>query len=107
MALKPDLCFAMPAVGNDKTGKVCGQTTAGLMWLASPTELPAYAPAPGLECVAIKMACDIADIWSVVTKHHRFFLIVTVMILCLLTSLWLETSPNFLLLFFFHLILCR
>ena len=52
--------FAMPAVTNDK-GKGCGQTTAAAMWLGS--EL-GYAPAAGFEHVALKMACDIADMWS-------------------------------------------
>ena len=53
-------CFAMPAVRNDATGQICSQTTAMCAKLGS--EL-GYAPGPGLEFFALKIACDVADIW--------------------------------------------
>ena len=51
--------FAMPAVG--KGARIVGQTTAACAFLGSEI---GYAPAAGFEFDALKIACDVADIWS-------------------------------------------
>jgi hypothetical protein len=54
-------CFALPAVRNNATGVICGQTTAMTAFIGD--ELGYKVPA-GQEFQALKIACDIADIWS-------------------------------------------
>mmetsp|Transcript_100951 Transcript_100951/g.289808 ORF Transcript_100951/g.289808 Transcript_100951/m.289808 type:complete len:242 (-) Transcript_100951:1356-2081(-) len=53
--------FAVPAVYQHSTGIMMGQTTAQCAWLGQ--EL-GYAPRDGLQFYALKIACDIADMWS-------------------------------------------
>ena len=50
----------MPAVGSP-SGRIVGQTTAMCAYLGSEIGL---GPPPGLEFDAMKIACDVADIWS-------------------------------------------
>jgi len=59
--LQDPTCFAAPAVAHDQTGKVVSQTTAAAQWLG--TELM-FSPPTGLRAEGLKMALDIADLWS-------------------------------------------
>jgi len=60
--------FALPAVYSHASGTMLGQTTAQAAWLGQEV---GYAPPPGLEFIALKIACDIADIWSESYKKRK------------------------------------
>ena len=53
--------FAAPAILEHETGRVLGQTTAILAHLGN---VVGANPHPGCEAEGLKLACDIADIWS-------------------------------------------
>jgi Glutathione S-transferase, C-terminal domain len=66
--VKDPTCFAAPALGHDQTGKMISQTTAAAQWLG--TEV-GFRPPTGLRAEALKIALDIADVWSEAYKARK------------------------------------
>jgi hypothetical protein len=66
--VKDPTCFAAPALGHDQTGKMISQTTAAAQWLG--TEV-GFRPPTGLRAEALKIALDIADVWSEAYKTRK------------------------------------
>ena len=67
-SLEDPTVFACPAVGHDQSGKVVSQTAAAAQWLGDVLFL---APPTSLKPEAMKVALDLADIWSEIYGKRR------------------------------------